>query len=126
MEGEREFELSKLVRNKIPKQMEKDGQRPITESLGKEGLYAALLAKIGEEAGERDWPDLLTVIKKLAELDGMDWETILAKEQQKTAEKGGFDEGIFIRSLVLKENDPWVEYYASESRFIECREPKND
>ena len=116
----RKFHLNKLVRDGIAPSMLNSGQQPENRKLPESELRPALIAKIIEEAGEGDLPDLLEVVEALAQLDGKTFEEVREEQLAKREKLGGFSEGLYIGSLILKDNDPWVDYYTADpDRFPE-------
>lgn len=94
----------KLVRDKISARGPREVVRPCNTPAG---LHALLVAKLHEEAQEvaddascaEEYGDLLEVMMRLAELNGVPWTDILVARDEKRREKGGFDRGlVLIRS----------------------------
>ena len=100
------LEYRKLVRDGIPRIIEAGGGQPVTRVLGQAGYLAALRAKLIEEAGEAqaapdgqlraELADVLEVLQALAAAHGMSWEDVVAEAARKRAERGGFDQRIFL------------------------------
>jgi predicted house-cleaning noncanonical NTP pyrophosphatase (MazG superfamily) len=94
----------KLVRDKIPDLIRKDGRTPDTR-LAEASEYPALLrAKLYEEAGEyitsgdpAELADLLEVVHALAALHGMTPEDLERQRAAKATERGGFTERQVLR-----------------------------
>jgi predicted house-cleaning noncanonical NTP pyrophosphatase (MazG superfamily) len=100
------LDYHKLVRDQIPRIIEGGGGQPITRVLDQVGYLAALRAKLIEEAEEAqaapdrqlrsELADVLEVLQALAAAHGMNWEDVVAEAARKRAERGGFDERIFL------------------------------
>jgi predicted house-cleaning noncanonical NTP pyrophosphatase (MazG superfamily) len=96
----------KLVRDQIPAIITADGGRPVTRVLDEAGYEAALRAKLLEEAHEAqaapggqlasELADVLEVLKALAAAHHLSWEEIVSEAGRKRAERGGFDNRIFL------------------------------
>jgi len=119
------FKLDKLVRDKFPEIYEALGQEAVVEKLSKIDLSKALLDKIIEEAAEikpessreellEEIADIQQIIDDLKSENNLTDEEIANIQESKKAEKGGFKEGVFIKTLTVPENDKWVEYYRKE------------
>ena len=96
----------KLVRDRIPEIIRAEGRRPVVEVLPPEERRGALLAKLVEEAGEaadaggedlaEELADVLEVVRALAAGLGLSLDDVTAAADRKTAERGGFDGGLFL------------------------------
>ncbi len=96
----------KLVRDQIPAIIAADGGQPVTRVLDDAGYEAALRAKLLEEAHEAqaapdgklasELADVLEVLRALAAVHDMSWEDIVSEANRKRAERGGFDDRIFL------------------------------
>ena len=96
----------KLVRDQIPAIIAADGGQPVTRVLDQAGYEAALRAKLLEEAHEAqaapdgqlasELADVLEVLQALAAAHDMSWEDIVSEASRKRAERGGFDQRIFL------------------------------
>ena len=97
---------NKLVRDRIPEIITADGWRPVTRVLDHAGYLAALRTKLLEEAQEAEGApaeqllselaDVLEVLGPLASAHGMSWADVESAAARKRAERGGFDERIFL------------------------------
>lgn len=93
----------KLVRNRIPRIIEQQGERPILRIL-EDGEYTECLErKLDEEVAEyhqdktpEELADILEVVFALAELQGCSRETLMKLCQQKHDDRGGFSDRIFL------------------------------
>jgi len=93
----------KLVRDKIPELIVKDGGKPNTRILSDEEYLAALDKKLQEEVAEYleqndldELGDVLEVIRAIAEARGNGIDAIENTREQKFRERGGFKEKIFL------------------------------
>ena len=96
----------KLVRDRIPAIIAADGGQPVTRVLDHVGYEAALRAKLLEEAHEAqgapdgqlasELADVLVVLQALAAAHDMGWEDVVSEARRKRAERGGFDQRIFL------------------------------
>jgi len=96
----------KLVRDQIPAIIAADGHQAVTRVLDDAGYEAALRAKLLEEAHEAqaapdgqlasELADVLEVLQALAAAHDMSWEDIVSEASRKRAERGGFDQRIFL------------------------------
>jgi predicted house-cleaning noncanonical NTP pyrophosphatase (MazG superfamily) len=103
----------KLVRDRIPEIIEADGHRAVTRLLDDGSYYAALLAKLVEEAQEvslasaEDLPaelaDVLEVVQALARTAGVTWEQLLTLTADKRTQRGGFEHRIFLEYVEQSE-----------------------
>lgn len=127
----RTFKLDKLIRDGILKRMEQDGQSVDYHNVQGQELASALTKKLIEEATEfslakehpiEELADLLAVLKSVARVSGYDWQDVIDLEADKELEKGGFLKGIYVDTVTLDENDPFVEYYAKDpSKYPEVQ-----
>jgi len=96
----------KLVRDQVPAIIAADGHQPVTRVLDHAGYEAALRAKLLEEAHEAqaapdgqlmpELADVLEVLQALAAAHDMGWADIVSEASRKRAERGGFDQRIFL------------------------------
>ena len=96
----------KLVRDQIPQIIAADGGQPVTRVLDQAGYRAALRTKLLEEAREAqeapdgrlasELADVLEVLKALAAAYDMSWDEVVSEADRKRAERGGFDDRIFL------------------------------
>jgi predicted house-cleaning noncanonical NTP pyrophosphatase (MazG superfamily) len=104
------IEYHKLVRDRIPEIIRRDGRECATEIMPEDEYRRALLQKLLEEAQEaaavgpeklvEELADIYEVIDAIMVAYGIEREAVLAKQARKRAERGGF--GQRIRLL-------WVE-----------------
>lgn len=117
-----EFELNKLVRDKLPADYERLGQKAEIRQLSKDELNIELLRKVMEEATEinlndprdkiiSERADIEQVLKDFDELNQISQSEIETVRQEKFNKKGGFLLGSYVTTLTLTETDEWVKYY---------------
>ncbi len=94
----------KLVRDKIPEIIIRNGENPTTHVMDNDEYLVALDKKLqGEVAAYLENNDLaelgdvLEVIRAIAEARGTGIDTIEAIREQKFLERGGFKEKIFLQ-----------------------------
>lgn len=97
---------NKLVRDKIPEIIKADGRECEIEIVGKEKKYKLLEAKLEEEVNEfledknlEELADVMEVLFGLAESLGYSEEELLEARDKKRKERGGFKEGIVLKSV---------------------------
>lgn len=97
---------NKLVRDRIPEIIERDGKHCITETLSDRDYIAALDKKIGEELAEylsepclEELADLTEVIYAVAIARGFTLEELEKVRQSKAEKRGGFEKRIFLKSV---------------------------
>jgi predicted house-cleaning noncanonical NTP pyrophosphatase (MazG superfamily) len=97
---------NKLVRDRIPDIIAAAGSEPSTRILDLGSYRAALRAKLVEEAREAqaapdeqlasELADVLEVLRALARIHAVSWEDVELETGRKRAERGGFDQRIFL------------------------------
>lgn len=116
------FKLNKLVRDKLPADYEKTGQKATYRELTPSEHKSELIRKIIEEASEinvynsneeitGEIADIQQVLDDLAFVCGIDQAQINLIKQAKNDKKGGFKNGAFVDTLELADEDEWVQYY---------------
>ena len=96
----------KLVRDKIPEIIEKDGHKAKYRILSKEDYLLALDKKLLEEVEEyqadkslEEIADVLEVLYAICNARGYTIEELETKRKEKNAERGNFDQRIFLESV---------------------------
>ena len=96
---------NKLVRDRIPELIEKQGETPNIRILEREEFLKHLEAKLDEEVGEyrrdknaEELADILEVVFALAQAKGITKEELLSVYQKKHEARGGFGQRIFLIS----------------------------
>lgn len=95
----------KLVRDRIPEIIEKDGRTCETIKVNREEHYQRLKEKLMEEVTEfiqdenvEELADIYEVIAALSEFVGKGEEELMQVRDKKREERGGFREGIVLKS----------------------------
>lgn len=95
----------KLIRDKIPQIIEKDGRTCETIKVSREEHYQRLKEKLMEEVTEfiqdeniEELADIYEVIAALSEFVGKGEEELMEVRNKKRDERGGFREGIVLKS----------------------------
>lgn len=94
---------NKLVRDKIPELIESDGKKCVTHILSEKEYIAALETKLDEEVAEyqadktlEEMADVLEVLRTICIARGYTLEELEQLRAKKAAEKGRFEERIFL------------------------------
>jgi len=94
---------NKLVRDKIPELIESDGRKCVTHILSEKEYIAALETKLDEEVAEyqadknlEEMADVLEVLRTICIARGYTLEELEQLRAKKAAERGGFEERIFL------------------------------
>ncbi|BCN31675.1 nucleoside triphosphate pyrophosphohydrolase [Anaeromicropila herbilytica] len=94
---------NKLVRDRIPEIIEKDGHKAIYHTLSEKDYIQALDKKLLEEVKEyqadkslEEMADVLEVLYAICNARGYAIEELEAKRIQKKVERGGFDKKLFL------------------------------
>jgi len=97
---------NKLVRDKIPEVIKATGKECEFEIAPKEERYKLLEAKLNEEVNEfledknlEELADVMEVLFGLANSLGYSEEELLKARDKKREERGGFKEGIVLKSV---------------------------
>ncbi|MGL4740230.1 MAG: phosphoribosyl-ATP pyrophosphohydrolase [Sarcina sp.] len=97
---------NKLVRDLIPQIIQSDGKICECEIANKEMHYRLLEDKLKEETGEflqdknlEELADIMEVIFALADNLGYSEDDLIKKRIEKRIERGGFKEGIVLKSV---------------------------
>ena len=103
MSAETTKNYNKLVRDKIPTIIESNGDMCKTKILSQEEYMAELDKKLSEELAEyqeskslEELADMLEVMIAIANSRGYDWSDVMVLRWQKRAERGGFDNKVFL------------------------------
>lgn len=105
--------IKKLVRDKIPEKIEKNGEEAVTAELNKELFSSLLKRKLVEEALEvldsKNDEDIIAELADILEvLDGIlsqyqiDFNTVLSQKEIKRKKSGGFDKGIYLKKTTSR------------------------
>ncbi len=98
--------MGKLVRDRIPEIIRREGKTPEVERISGERLRRALKDKLVEEAEElrkaeagqiiEELADVQEVLDALIEAHGLDPAEIELVRADKQAKRGGFSEGLYL------------------------------
>ncbi len=96
----------KLVRDRIPELIEREGGACTMEILGEAEYLQMLHAKLREELEEylqsgeaEELADLLEVMMATADARGISWKTVEATREKKKAARGGFEKRILLKEV---------------------------
>lgn len=96
-------QYNKLVRDKIPKLIEEQGETPIIRILDDAQFTRCLELKLDEEVGEyhrdktpEELADILEVVFALANAKGYSRDDLIDVYQRKHDARGGFEKRIFL------------------------------
>lgn len=128
----RKFRFDKLVRDKIPADIENNGNSANVRQLKGEQYLESLRAKLVEESQEIPFDDRAEAAKELADLQeiidcmaqalGIDRSEIAAQQAAKREKVGSFFHGLYIETVTVADDDPMVGYYESNSdRYPEVK-----
>ena len=104
----------KLVRDNIPKIIEKNNEIPVTRILSDEEYRRELLWKLREECNEvekattkeqliEELADVLEILKAIAKLENKSFADVIEVAQEKHLTKGGFDRKVYLEKVLVKE-----------------------
>lgn len=103
-------EYYKLVRDKIPEKICKEGGICRLETVSDDGFHALLVAKLHEEVAEycanfdiMELADVLEVVFAIAKARGFTEEELQAYRRQKAERNGLFKERIFLKNVEFPE-----------------------
>lgn len=101
------MKFDKLVRDKIPEIIAKDGKVAVTRTLNDEEYKIYLEKKLDEEVAEfhesrsiEELADILEVVYALGRAYGYSAESMFVARIEKIAERGGFSEKIVLEEIV--------------------------
>lgn len=116
------FKYSKLVRDNIARWHVENGHTPKVLHLTGDKLVEALVSKLHEEADEvgaalsrdeltEEISDVQQVLNDLCAAAGISLTDVEAVRAKKTGRKGGFQQGVYIESILIpNESDEWAQY----------------
>ena len=128
MTCKRRFRMETLVRDKMPKRLEKLGVFVEGYPLNSKDLLDHLKLKLQEEVDEvlnattakdikEEIADVMEVLYSIAKYYGLQTEHLEKKRIQKQAERGGFTKGLFVEFVEVDDSDephPVIEYCLSQ------------
>ncbi len=99
---------NKLVRDRIPEKIERNGESAITIQLEKSILGSLLKRKLVEESLEvldaqdldsliSELSDVLEVIDGIIQQQGIDMQEVLRQKEKKRKKVGGFEKGVYLK-----------------------------
>ena len=123
----RKYIFNKLIRDKIPKRMVKEGISVHGRSLSEEEYKKHLLEKLIEEAQEvidadskheviEEIADVMQVIMALSKIFGFDQEDVEKERLKKLEINGDFDKDCYVDYIEVDENNKDVIDYLSSRR----------
>ena len=100
----------KLIRDKIPEIIKKNGNNPITIQVTGVELFEALKQKLVEEALEvqeatnydelkAELADVLEIVTTLIETEKLDWDEIIEIREDKARTRGRFKKGYILKQV---------------------------
>ena len=99
--------MAKLVRDRIPEIIKKDGSKPVFSTVPDSEREKLLREKILEEAEEfsedgsiEEAADVLEVLLSYLELEGKDLKDLEEVRQEKAEKRGSFREGILLEDVI--------------------------
>lgn len=128
MTQKRRFKMETLVRDKMPKRLEKLNVFVEGHTLTSKDLINHLKLKLQEEVEEvvnattakdvkEEIADVIEVLYSIAKYYGLQTEHLEKKRVQKQAERGGFSKGLFVEFIEVEDSDdahPVIEYCLSQ------------
>ncbi|MEU9890135.1 nucleoside triphosphate pyrophosphohydrolase [Sphaerisporangium sp. NPDC051011] len=98
--------MGKLVRDRIPDNIPRDGREPKVSVLGEDAYLKALQAKLAEEAAElaeatgakhlEELADVLEVLRAIADVHGHSWQDVEQVGEAKRAQRGAFADRLYL------------------------------
>ncbi len=104
---------NKLVRDRIPKIIERDHAKTETKILNSDEFKKALKKKLLEEVDElrmaktknevaNEIADVMEILRALSETEHLSWQTIEKTRTTKRKQRGGFSKKIFLKHVTKK------------------------
>ena len=97
------MKYNKLIRDKIPEIIKKDGKTPITHIADREEYWEKLRLKLKEETEEflqkstkEELPDILEVIYAICDFLDFDKKDLEALREKKAKERGSFNKRVIL------------------------------
>ena len=101
------MDYRKLVRDKIPEIIKSRGDVPFTHIADEKEYEEALVCKLQEEVDEclanpcaEEAADILEVLRAICALKNISLDNIEEVRQQKSAERGGFEQRIILDKVI--------------------------
>lgn len=99
-------EYHKLVRDRIPEIVERNGETPVTRVADGEEYGDLLLAKLDEEVGEfvestdaEELADVLEVLDAIREFEGISERAVQDERAKKGEQRGRFEDRIVLEEV---------------------------
>ncbi|GGN89482.1 nucleoside triphosphate pyrophosphohydrolase [Haloarcula pellucida] len=99
-------QYDKLVRDRIPEIIEKNGEEPITHTIERDEYATRLLEKLDEEVDEyregcdiEELADILEVVHAIRKERGVTVEELQEIREQKAEQRGRFEDRIILDSV---------------------------
>ncbi|SER27901.1 nucleoside triphosphate pyrophosphohydrolase [Natrinema salaciae] len=100
-------EYDKLVRDRIPEIIERNGEVPVVRTASDDGEYeASLVEKLREEVEEyaesrerEELADILEVVRAIREVEGLSDRELRELRNRKAEERGGFRERVILERV---------------------------
>lgn len=96
-------EYNKLVRDRIPEIIEKNGEEPVIHTTDKDEYATRLLEKLDEEVDEyresreiEELADILEVVHAIRKERGVTVEQLQEIRERKAEQRGQFDDGVVL------------------------------
>jgi len=127
------FQFNKLVRDKIPTAIKSRGGIVIVRKLNQKEYVKELVKKLNEEAIElkpnlpskqaaEELIDIAEVVAALQTVFKISDSKLQSIRQKKNLKNGAFDKRLFIDSVKVSDNDPWINHYRQNSnRYPEIK-----
>ncbi len=127
------FQFNKLVRDKIPTAIKSRGGIVAARKLNQKEYVKELIKKLSEETSElgRNLPptevaeelaDIIEVVTALQKVFKVSDSKLQSIRQKKNLKNGAFDKRLFIDSIKVSDNDPWINHYRQNSnRYPEIK-----
>lgn len=119
----RKFEYKKLVRDNILDSMLDSGSKVTYRELTGQEYIEALKAKFLEEAAELEPDDQDELFKEISDLQevldclvaaiGKTKADVQAAQIKKIEKAGSFKRGIYVDTVSVRPDDPWLEYLSN-------------
>jgi len=121
-----QFQVNKIVRDKLLAMMQAEGQMPEYKVLAGKDLQLALLTKLKEEVDEAmnaidteedlttELADIKEVFEAFIQVRDLKMSEIEKIQTAKRESRGGLVKGHFVEKITLEPSDRWVEYYGSK------------
>src|SRR3989338_9986662 len=127
------FQFNKLVRDKIPDAIKNRGGIVIARKLTRKEYIWELVKKLTEESTElnsslssqqaaEELVDIAEVVAALQKVFKVSDTKLRSIRQNKNLKNGAFDKRLFIDSVKVSDNDPWINHYRKNSnRYPEIK-----